>query len=248
MSTINSLQNTAHFVMQSKGGAGKSVCSALLSQYFIDLLGVDNVMLIDTDPSNKTLGAFSSLNVDKVDVVTRNGAEARVNQSKFDVFINNFVNNQKLMVVDTGSGEFLAISSYLKANEMPEVLESMGKGLFIHCPVNFGQSEAETFQTLLMLSNNFKSANIVVWENEYFGEAKTTPDYKKLKNVVGVVRITKKNPDTDEKDFSNMLKNHLTFDDVDNSEDYEMFGFMQKRRITNQQKEIYDQLNAIFTE
>ena len=66
--------------------------------------------------------------------------------------------------------------------------------------------------------------------------------------MVGVVRITKKNPDTDEKDFSNMLKNHLTFDDVDNSEDYEMFGFMQKKRITNQQKEIYDQLNAIFAE
>lgn len=58
------LQNTAHFVMQSKGGAGKSVVSALLSQYILE--HDKDLILIDTDPSNKTLGSYKGLNVQKL--------------------------------------------------------------------------------------------------------------------------------------------------------------------------------------
>lgn len=45
------VHNTAHFIMQSKGGAGKSVVSSLLAQYLLEKN--PNLMLIDTDPSNK---------------------------------------------------------------------------------------------------------------------------------------------------------------------------------------------------
>lgn len=60
-------KNTLHFVMQSKGGAGKSVCAILLSQYFVERLD-GKVHLVDTDPNNKTLGAFKALNVDKLEI------------------------------------------------------------------------------------------------------------------------------------------------------------------------------------
>ena len=55
------IENTAHFVMQSKGGAGKSVVSVMLAQY-LKAFNKD-LILIDTDPSNKTLGEYKQLDV-----------------------------------------------------------------------------------------------------------------------------------------------------------------------------------------
>ena len=80
------LNKTAHFIMQSKGGAGKSVCSAILAQYLNEKTE-GNLSLIDTDPSNKTLGSYQGLNVQMVDVI---GSNKLVDQSKFDNFINDF--------------------------------------------------------------------------------------------------------------------------------------------------------------
>lgn len=62
------ISNTANFIMQSKGGAGKSVCLTILAQYLNDRTE-GNLSLIDTDPSNKTLGSYESLNVVMVDVI-----------------------------------------------------------------------------------------------------------------------------------------------------------------------------------
>ena len=85
------LNKTAHFIMQSKGGAGKSVCSAILAQYLNEKTE-GNLSLIDTDPSNKTLGSYQGLNVQMVDVI---GSNKLVDQSKFDNFINDFIENAK---------------------------------------------------------------------------------------------------------------------------------------------------------
>lgn len=57
------LKKTAHFVMQSKGGAGKSVVSAMLAQYLLEKQ--KDLILVDTDPSNKTLGSYQGLGVKK---------------------------------------------------------------------------------------------------------------------------------------------------------------------------------------
>ena len=120
------IENTAHFVMQSKGGAGKSVCSSLLAQY---LLEKDRgLILIDTDPSNKTLGSYEGLDVQKIEVLNK---DKLVDQSKFDGFINEFMATNKPMMVDTGSGDFLAINGYMLQNEIPAVFSEFGKELII---------------------------------------------------------------------------------------------------------------------
>lgn len=97
-------KNSLHFVMQSKGGAGKSVCAILLSQYFVERLD-GKVHLVDTDPNNKTLGAFKALNVDKLEIIKNVGLEKEIDSSMFDQFISTFAESDAPMVVDTGSGE-----------------------------------------------------------------------------------------------------------------------------------------------
>lgn len=54
------LENSIHFVMQSKGEFGKSVVSSLMAQYLSKK--VSNLSIIDIDPNNKTLASYKSLN------------------------------------------------------------------------------------------------------------------------------------------------------------------------------------------
>ena len=242
------ISNTAHFIMQSKGGAGKSVCSTILAQYLNDKTE-GNLSLIDTDPSNKTLGSYEGLSVQMVDVI---GKDKVVDQSKFDDFINNFIENDKAMVVDTGSGDFLAINNYIYDNAIPDVFEEMGKQLVIHCPINYGQASIETIKCLTKLIENYPNVPIVVWENEFFGrgekELSDTKLIKTNKNIICVVKIAKKNADTDEKDFSKMLENAMTFKEVKETENKNLFGFIQKNRSEKIRKEIYEQLDSIFND
>ena len=53
---------TVHFIMQSKGGVGKSFAAWLLSQYLLDKYG-NEFAAFDTDTSNRTLSQFKALPV-----------------------------------------------------------------------------------------------------------------------------------------------------------------------------------------
>lgn len=240
------IQNTAHFVMQSKGGAGKSVVSALLAQYLLEKNS--NLMLIDTDPSNKTLSGYQALNVQRIELLNKNKL---IDQSKFNGFMNEFLLNDNAMIVDTGSGDFLAINNYMITNEIPLIFKENEKSMFIHVPINFGQSKEETLKCLMSLSVNHQDTPIIIWENEYFGENEedimSMPMIKKAKNIIASVKIHKMNTDTEEKYFCTMLKYGLTFAEVAMSEDVENFGLIQKASIKRTKNKIWQQLDKIFT-
>ena len=126
------LNNAIHFVMQSKGGIGKSVVSMLLSQYLLE--NVDDVTLIDIDPSNKTLASYKSLNVKQIDIMKDD--EELVDQSKFDGFLQNFLENENAtFLVDTGSGEFLPFNRLLSKPRFLWIFKNFNpntyKGLFL---------------------------------------------------------------------------------------------------------------------
>lgn len=239
------IENTAHFVMQSKGGAGKSVVSVLLAQY-LNAFDKD-LLLVDTDPSNKTLGGYEQLNVKKVEVLNKRKI---VDQSKFDGFMSEFIEGDKPMLVDTGSGDFLAINSYMVQNEVPAVFNELGKKMFIHVPINFSQAKQDTMKCLIGLLNNHPSATIVVWENEFFGEntenLENSPFMKKYKNIGGIVKIRELDSDTERTDFKLMLDKFMTFKEVDDCGDKQLFNFFQKSRMKRIQNEIWEQLDNLF--
>lgn len=239
-------KDSLHLVMQSKGGAGKSVCSFLLSQYFIDRLGAENVQLVDTDPNNKTLGSFKGLNVKEVDILQQIGVEKTIDPAKFDVFLNDFIDSDKLMVVDTGSGEYLAITSYFRLNNTLDFLvDGLDKEVYIHCPINHGQSATDTLHCLLFLAENFGKAKIVIWDNEFFGTGSLDERLAQFSNYAGTVKLVKRQAETFGRDFSNMLINHLTFEEV-RTGDHPLFMFMNKHRLNMIKNETFEQIDKIF--
>ena len=69
---------------------------------------------------------------------------------------------------------------------------------------------------------------------------------KKLKNIAGVIKIREMNSDTERADFSRMLQQSLTFNEVKVKTDDPNFGFIQKTRLERIRKEIWGQLDDLF--
>lgn len=242
------LENSIHFVMQSKGGIGKSVVSMLMSQYLLDNLG--DVDLIDIDPNNKTLSSYKGLGVHQINIMKED--EELVDQSKFDGFLQNFLEKDSaIFLVDTGSGEFLPLNSYLTLMDIPNLIqEDFQKNIYIHVPISYGQAEDDSKRCLIKLADSYPTVPIIVWENEYFGKPTTefaqTKAFQSIENIIGVVKIAKLNSDTFEKDFSTMIKCGMTFEEVRN--DTKKFELLAKNRLNKIQKDIFAKLDSVFKE
>lgn len=239
------LDNAIHFIMQSKGGVGKSVVSSLMSQYLLS--NVENVKLIDIDPNNKTLASYKGLNVQQIDIIKDD--ENVVDQSKFDGFLQAFLETENTtFLVDTGSGEFLPLNNYLSIMGIPDIIQQFGKNIYIHVPISYGQAEEDTKKCLVKLSESYPNVPIIVWENEYFGKPATefvkTKAYQVIENIIGVIKISKLNADTFEKDFETMLKSGMTFKEV--QADNKVFQMFSKIRLSQIEKDITAKLDTIF--
>ena len=55
------MENTVHFVLQAKGGIGKSFVATLLAQHLINEAGA--VRCFDTDQENTTFAHYAALSV-----------------------------------------------------------------------------------------------------------------------------------------------------------------------------------------
>jgi len=108
-----SIDNTAHFVMQSKGGAGKSLCSMLLAQYLNEK--DSTLKIIDTGPFHYTLEKYEALNVENIKSLNKRG---NLDQTVVDKLINKFLSSKSPMLVDTSSANFLSINNYIIENEI----------------------------------------------------------------------------------------------------------------------------------
>src|SRR5687768_8770781 len=63
--------NQAHFILQAKGGVGKSLAASVIAQ-FLRGRG-ESVEVVDTDPSNATLFGYKALNVQRLDLMEEIG-------------------------------------------------------------------------------------------------------------------------------------------------------------------------------
>ncbi|EPN7157104.1 TPA: conjugal transfer protein TraL, partial [Escherichia coli] len=58
------MNTSINFILQGKGGVGKSFATSILSQYFIDEKKLENVVVADTDPVNTTTAKVKRLNAE----------------------------------------------------------------------------------------------------------------------------------------------------------------------------------------
>jgi CO dehydrogenase nickel-insertion accessory protein CooC1 len=90
-----SSRTSVHISLQGKGGVGKSLISAILSQY-LSSRGQD-VHSIDADPVNQTFSEYGGLAVECLNLPK----EGSVDQREFDLLMERFLRESGTFVVDT---------------------------------------------------------------------------------------------------------------------------------------------------
>lgn len=240
------MKNTAHFILQGKGGVGKSLVSSMLAQYIIERGG--SPACADTDAVNQTFHQIKSLGVVFVEI-SENG---RIMQSLFDPLFEKILGIDNPIVVDNGASTFLPMLQYLHDSEMFNLLYQSGKQVFIHTVVTGGAAKDDTAAGAISLLNLVEGTNakIVIWQNEFWGiplfngnSIENTPFVKKNHSkIAGIVKIIDRNSDAFTADLRAMYEKHLTYADVKLSTD---FHLISKSRIFRVFNDVYSELDKV---
>lgn len=238
----------AHFVLQGKGGVGKSLISALIAMAYEDVNGVYPVCL-DTDPVNATLAGFKSLQAETIKILENDD----IVQRNFDLILESIVTDesQRDFIIDNGASSFIPLLSYLISNEAFELLESSGVKPVIHTVVAGGQSTIDTLGGLQSLLKQVSPVvDIYVWLNPFhgeimhnkieFGDMKIYKDNKD--RFKGIINLPKLKEQTHGHDFSMMLKDRLTFKEALKIQSPN-YNIMTKQRLKMVQKSIFEEIS-----
>ncbi len=234
-----------HFILQGKGGVGKTLVSAIFAQHRKS--GGKKLLCLDTDPVNASFAGFKSLGVRPVRIMQGSTIDPR----QFDELMEILLDAKDDVVVDTGASTFLPLASYLEETDAISVLMDAGKQVLLHIVVTGGQSKDDTLTGLNGIAERIgKKAPIVIWVNEYFGQfaddgipLEMTGVYEEHKQkIFSIVTIPERPSATFGKDISEMLSKKLTFDEAIASKD---FNTMAKQRIKITRDLLFKQLDGL---
>ena len=209
-----------HFILQGKGGVGKSMIASMLYQGLTELCREDGrpVIAYDTDPVNATLKGFEEFNVHGVEIMKGTDIDPR----KFDDLLESLVTSPESghVIVDNGASSFVALGSYLQENEVIPILTDRGHTVLFHSVVTGGQALGDTISGLEDLTQGFPDAPIAVWLNPYFGEI-ASPDGRPFeqfgvyteyeKQIVAVLRLPDENKATYGRDIEDLFAKKWSF-------------------------------------
>jgi hypothetical protein len=242
--------STVHFVLQGKGGVGKSYAAVLFAQYLRER-GLP-VSCFDGDPLNQTFGGFAALNVKKVDFLETTEKGRRINPRRFDDLVEEIANQpgDSHVIVDTGSSSFVALVHYLVAHDVFSVLSKMGHGVVVHTIVTGGQALLDTLHGAAQLIKQLEGVRFVVWLNPFWGpvaedgksfeQMKTYQDMKK--RIESVIALPAYSDELLPQDIGAMLKKRLTFKEAIESPE---FTLMSRHRLSVAQKDVYARLDGL---
>lgn len=223
----------AHFVLQGKGGVGKTLVSNLLAQY-LETTGVE-VFCYDTDPVNHSLARIVALNVKKVPLY-KDGTSDTDNRA-LDKMLSDMVQHPATYVIDNGASSFKPMSQHLISDGSIELLLDMDFSVVLHLIVSTGPELEMTISGVAGILDSVAdtSVPVVVWINEkgVSFEEQTGTDfegstfYNEYKaQIAGIVTIPAL-PKASRSIFETMLNNKLTFDEAESSDTF--YVIEQKR-------------------
>ena len=240
------MHNTVHFILQGKGGIGKTLVSTILAQW---LAGKDDKPLrcYDTDQENATFSRYKAMNVKHVPVMTDN---RMIDPKRFDALMIDILEEEGNCVVDNGANTFSPLMAYLLENDCFALLEDSGRKVYIHVIVGGGDTLHDTAMGFVSTARS-TNVPLVLWENEHFGllqsasgkqftESATYGD--NAGRVVGRVVLSQRNADTFGADLKKMNIARLTADEVRASE---KFNVMEKQRIKVVFRDLFEQLDKV---
>lgn len=235
-----------HFVLNGKGGIGKSFISSLLAQYLLSKK--QSVVAIDTDPNNTTLYNIKALKAKFLQLIDDNG---KLDVRVFDKIIEHiFEKKSDNYVIDSGATTFIPLIDYLKENEIVEYLKINKANVYMHVPIVGGQAQSETISGLVQLVNIFE-CDFIVWINEYHGpisnnglEFEDGEQYKSIKErIKAIIYLSALSKDTFGKDLLELTSKNLTFDEAMGDKD---FSLMSKQRLKIYRDKAFKQLEIIL--
>jgi DNA polymerase III delta prime subunit len=236
----------AHFILQGKGGVGKSLVANLLAQYLADQKRLESCF--DTDPVNGSLQTIPALKAQPVALL----AGDALNVQAVDRLVEAIVTAKTDVVVDNGAASFLPFSRYLIENDIAAVLAEHAATMVLHTVVTGGGNGMDTIKGLDALVRHFvPGASMVVWVNEFFGAARfdgtdfeDTNIYREHRaNIRGLIYLRKLDPVMFAPNLASMLERRMTFAEAAVSGEYML---MEKSRLFRIKTDIWNQLAAVL--
>jgi hypothetical protein len=236
----------AHFVLQGKGGVGKSFVAFLLAQYIRDQNKLAGCF--DIDQENATFAQYGSLGVQKVKVMD----DSRIiDQRQFDGLLSEIVEKgaDGDFIVDSGANTFSPLLAYLLENHILSLLDASEIQAIVHTVVGGGDLFDDTKNALDSITKALPpSVKLVIWENEHFGPLLESngkafdPKWKEGPTLAGRVSLQKRNHQTFGVDVRNLLKNRQTFDEALASPEVPL---LERQRLKIVRDSIYRQLEQV---
>ncbi|SDQ36402.1 zeta toxin family protein [Pseudovibrio sp. Tun.PSC04-5.I4] len=235
-----------NFVMQGKGGAGKSFIAHCLAEY--QRLKNRNLIAIDTDPVNPTFSSYKALNCTLIQMMEN----AEIDHRSFDKIIEGIISAEDEIhfVIDTGATTFLPLVKYLAENDVLILLGEHDCEVAIHTVVSGGGAIDATLSCIEKLFEVFPEQKIIIWKNEYSGRAeKNGKPFEELKlfkdnqaRIYAVPTLAQRTGSSFNHDIQTMIERRLTFSEAIVNEG---FGLMSRQRIKKVWADISSQLEAM---
>jgi len=174
---------------------------------------------------------------------------------QFDVLANEIMDAAKRVVVlDTGSSNFLPLVSYLRSNNVLGVLADMGRHVVIHSVLVGGAGGRETLGGLVSAAEGLPAGGYVAWLNSFYGpvifdgkQFEETRAFEMVKDkLTGVVRIKQRGSASNVLHLNamrEMTRRHLTYKEALASPE---FSIWDRQRLRDAQREVNNQLSVIF--
>ncbi len=238
------MQNTVHFILQGKGGIGKTLVSTLLAQW---IGGKDDTPLrcYDTDQENATFSRYKAMQVKHVPVMT----DARnIDPKRFDALMIDILDTDGNCVIDNGANTFSPLMGYLLENDCFSLLEESGRKVYIHTIVGGGDTLHDTATGFVATA---QATKLVLWQNEHFGLLQSASGKQFIESqsyadnrarVKGSITLSQRNPDTFGADVKKMNTARLTMQEVMQND---KFNIMEKQRIKVVYRDIFEQLDKV---
>jgi hypothetical protein len=240
------MQNTVHFVLQGKGGIGKTLVSTILAQW-LKSKSDNPLRCYDTDQENTTFSRYKSLDVKHIPVMTESRT---IDPKRFDSLMIDILEENGNCVVDNGANTFSPLLAYLIENDCFNLLQESGRQVYIHTIVGGGDTLHDTAMGFVSTAKS-TSVPLVLWENEHFGLLQSASGKAFIESqtysenstrVRGRVVLTQRNADTFGADVKKMNTARLTLDEVKGSD---KFNVMEKQRVKVVFRDLYEQLDVV---
>jgi hypothetical protein len=237
------MENTAHFVLQGKGGIGKTLVAAWLSQW-IETKSPGTLEGYDADQENATYATYRALNVNLVDVMRK---DRTIDRKMFDAMLLKIFESRNNTVVDVGANTFSPLMSYLMENNFLDMLRESGKKVYIHTIIGGGDNLKDTTAGFVSLARQ-TTVPMVVWlnENAAWGDTENFIESdafgKDAENVRGVILLQGRNSDTFGDDIRRMNKERLTLAEIMQSP---QFSVLERSRLNTVIKDVFSKLNKV---